>query len=68
MRIGDTEVTRDMLPSVQAWQMNPDHIAQGMQDILMTKLGGGMMMPQQQDMGMMNSKEEGQNQWNGGQQ
>lgn len=67
MKIGDTEITRDMLPSVQAWQMNPDHIAQGMQDILMNKLGGRLMMPQMQDAGMMGTMQENQNQWNGDQ-
>ena len=47
--------------------MNPDHIAQGMQDILMNKLGGGLMMPQMQDAGMMGTMQENQNQWNGDQ-
>ena len=63
MKIGDTEITRDMLPSMQAWQANPDHLRQSIQDVLNAKLGSGMMMPQQQDMGMMNSKEESKSQW-----
>ena len=63
MRLGDTEITRDMLPAMQAWQANPDHPRQSIQDVLNAKLNGGMMMPQQQDMGMMKTKEEGQQQW-----
>lgn len=63
MKIGDTEITRDMLPSMQAWQANPDHLRQSIQDVLNAKLSGGMMMPQQADMGMMNSKEESKSQW-----
>lgn len=63
MKIGDTEITRDMLPAMQAWQANPDHLRQSIQDVLNAKLNGGMMMPQQQDMGMMKTKEEGQQQW-----
>ena len=63
MRIGDTEITRDMLPSMQAWQANPDHLRQSIQDVLNAKLSGGIMMPQQADMGMMQTKEEGQQQW-----
>lgn len=63
MRLGDTEITRDMLPAMQAWQANPDHLRQSIQDVLNAKLNGGMMMPQQQDMGMMKTKEEGQQQW-----
>ena len=63
MKIGDTEITRDMLPAMQAWQANPDHLRQSIQDVLNAKLGGGIMMPQQQDMGMMQTKEEGQQQW-----
>lgn len=63
MKIGDTEITRDMLPTMQAWQANPDHLRQSIQDVLNAKLNGGMMMPQQQDMGMMKTKEEGQQQW-----
>ena len=51
------------MPAMQAWMANPDHLRQSIQDVLQMKLGGTMMMPQQQDMGMMNSKEEGKSQW-----
>lgn len=68
MFIGDQEITRADMPAQIAWQnSNPDHIRQTIQDVLNMKLGGGMMMPQQQDMGMMGTMQENQNQWNGGQ-
>lgn len=51
------------MPAMTAFQANPDHLRQSIQDVLNMKLGGGMMMPQQQDMGMMNTKEEGKTQW-----
>lgn len=68
MQIGDQIITRDQMPAMQAWQMNPDHLRQSIQDVLNMKLGGGMMMPQQQDMGMMQTAQDSSNQWNGGQQ
>lgn len=63
MLVGDENITREQMPSMQAWMANPDHLRQSIQDVLNMKLGQGMMMPQQQDMGMMNTKEEGQTQW-----
>lgn len=67
MLLGDQNITRDMMPAMTAFQANPDHLRQSIQDVLNMKLGGGMMMPQQQDMGMMGTMQENQNQWNGGQ-
>lgn len=67
MQIGDQIITRDQMPAMQAWQMNPDHLRQSIQDVLNAKLSGGMMMPQG-DMGMMKTAQQGSNQWNGGQQ
>ena len=63
MLVGDENITREQMPTMQAWMANPDHLRQSIQDVLNMKLGQGMMMPQQQDMGMMNTKEEGQTQW-----
>ena len=53
------------MPTMQAWQANPDHFRQSIQDVLNAKLGGGMMMPQMSpdQMGMQGTKEEGANQW-----
>lgn len=67
MLLGDQNITRDMMPAMTAFQANPDHLRQSIQDVLNMKLGGGMMMPQQQDMGLMGTMQENQNQWNGGQ-
>lgn len=39
MRIGDEEITRESLPSMQAWMLNPSHTEQGIQDILDATLG-----------------------------
>lgn len=66
-RIGDEEITRDMMPAQIAWQQaNPEyHLAQSVQDIFAKLYGGGMMMPQQQDMGLPQTAETS-NQWNGG--
>lgn len=65
MIIGDQNITRDQMPTMQAWQANPDHFRQSIQDILNAKLGGGMMMPQmnQDQMGMQGTKEESTTQW-----
>lgn len=64
MRIGDEEITRDMLPAMQAWQMNPDHLRQSIQDVLNAKLNQGLVMPQTQENGMMQTAQGGSNQWN----
>lgn len=64
MRIGDEEITRDQMPAMQAWQMNPDHLRQSIQDVLNTKLNQGLAMPQTQDNGQMQTAQGGSNQWN----
>lgn len=64
MRIGDEEITRDQMPAMQAWQMNPDHLRQSIQDILNTKLNQDLTMPQTQENGMMQTAQGGSNQWN----
>ena len=33
MQIGNQTITRDMLPTMQAWMLNPDHLRQAFQDI-----------------------------------
>ena len=63
MLIGDTEITRDQMPAMQAWQANPDHLRQSIQDVLNSKLGQGLAMPQTQDAGQMQTKEEGSTTW-----
>ena len=40
MRIGDEELTRESMPSMQAWMLNPSHTEQGIQDILDATLVG----------------------------
>ena len=64
MRIGDEEITRDQMPAMQAWQMNPDHLRQSIQDVLNAKLNQGLVMPQTQENGMMQTAQGGSNQWN----
>ncbi len=63
MRIGDEEITRDMMPAMQAWQMNPDHLRQSIQDVLNMQTNKGLVMPQTQDSGMMQTAQGGNNQW-----
>lgn len=43
MRIGDEEITREQLPSMQAWMLNPSHVEQGIQDVLTMSLGNKMI-------------------------
>lgn len=64
MKIGDEEITRESMPSMQAWQLNPDHLRQSIQDVLNAKIGQGIMMPQTQDNGQMQTAQGGSNQWN----
>lgn len=54
MRIGDQNITRDMLPSMQAWQMNPNHTEQGIQDVLDMTLGNRIVQNPQ-----MNAEQAG---------
>ena len=64
MRVGDEEITRDQMPSMQAWQLNPDHLRQSIQDVLNTKISQGIAMPQTQDNGQLQTAQGAQNQWN----
>lgn len=64
MKIGDEEITREQLPAMQAWMLNPDHLRQSIQDVLNTKIGQGVMMPQTQDNGQLQTAQGTQNQWN----
>lgn len=63
MRIGDEEITRDMMPAMQAWQMNPDHLRQSIQDVLNMQTNKGLVMPQTQDSGMMQTAQNRESQW-----
>lgn len=64
MKIGDEEITREQLPAMQAWMLNPDHLRQSIQDVLNTKIGQGVMMPQTQDNGQLQTAQGTQNLWN----
>ena len=64
MKIGDEEITREQLPAMQAWMLNPDHLRQSIQDVLNAKIGQGLTMPQTQDNGQLQTAKGTQNQWN----
>ena len=64
MLIGDENITREQMPAMQAWMLNPDHLRQSIQDVLNAKLGQGVMMPQTQDNGQLQTAQGAQNQWN----
>lgn len=64
MKIGDEEITREQLPTMQAWMLNPDHLRQSIQDVLNAKMGQGVAMPQTQDNGQLQTAQGAQNQWN----
>lgn len=53
MRIGDENVTREQLPAMQAWMLNPNHTEQGIQDILDVTLGNKMIQNPQMGVGQM---------------
>ena len=53
MKIGDEEITREQLPAMQAWMLNPNHIEQGIQDILDATLGSKMIQNPQMGVGQM---------------
>ena len=53
MRIGDEEITRESLPSMQAWMLNPSHTEQGIQDILDATLGNRIIQNPQTGVGQM---------------
>lgn len=64
MKIGDEELTRDQMPAMQAWMLNPDHLRQSIQDVLNAKISQGVMMPQTQDNGQLQTAQGVSNQWN----
>lgn len=45
MRIGDQNITREDMPTMQAWKLNPDHLRQSIQDVLNNKLGVELTPP-----------------------
>lgn len=63
MKIGTTEITRDMMPSQISWQQaNPEyHLFETCQDILNAKLAQGIMPVQPTQQGQM---EQQSNSWN----
>lgn len=46
MKIGNEEITRDMMPSMQIYKMNPDHLRQSIQDILNANISNPVMQQQ----------------------
>lgn len=66
MRIGDETITRDQMPAMQAWMVNPDHLRQSIQDVLNVNLNKGLEMPQQ--IPGQGTAENNKSQWNGGTQ
>jgi hypothetical protein len=64
VKIGDEEITREQLPAMQAWMLNPDHLRQSIQDVLNAKMGQDVMMPQTQDNGQLQTAQGASNQWN----
>lgn len=55
-KIGDEYITREDMPSLQAYQLNPSHLEQGIQDVLSMQLGMGMMQPQDGGQAFMNTQ------------
>ena len=70
MRIGDEELTRESMPSMQAWMLNPSHVEQGIQDVLTMSLGNKMIQKPQTNpgqMGMQGTSEIRNDVWEGNQ-
>jgi len=68
MQIGDQNITRDMMPSMQMWQMNPNHTEQGIQDILDMTLGNRVVQNPQMSAdqaGMQGTSEVRNDVWEG---
>lgn len=63
MLIGDENITREQMPAMQAWMLNPDHLRQSIQDVLNAKMGQGVMMPQTQDNGQLQTAQNREPQW-----
>lgn len=53
MKIGDEELTRESMPSMQAWMLNPSHTEQGIQDVLDATLGNRIIQNPQMGTGQM---------------
>lgn len=47
IRIGDEVINREQMPAMTAWQANPDHLRQSIQDVLNAKLNTPLMPPAQ---------------------
>lgn len=68
MRLGDEEITRKSMPSMQAWMLNPSHVEQGIQDVLTMSLGNKMIQNPQANpgqMGMQGTSEIRNDVWEG---
>ncbi len=68
MRIGDEELTRESMPSMQAWMLNPSHTEQGIQDILDATLGSRIIQNPQMgtdQAGLQGTSEIRNNVWEG---
>lgn len=61
MQIGDEVIDRNSMPSMTAFQANPDHLRQSIQDVLNMKLGQQMQMPQ--EVPQQGQMEQGNSQW-----
>lgn len=64
MQIGDETITRESMPSMQAWQMNPDHLRQSIQDVLNMRLSQPLIPPQGGMPPAQGTAEGGTSQWN----
>ena len=68
MKIGDENITREQLPAMQAWMLNPSHTEQGIQDILDATLGSKMIQNPQMGIdqaGFQGTSEVRNNVWEG---
>lgn len=68
MRLGDENITREQMPSMQAWMLNPSHVEQGIQDVLTMSLGNRMIQNPQantEQMGMQGTSEIRNDVWEG---
>ena len=52
------------MPAMTAWMANPDHLRQSIQDVLNVQINKGLVMPQTEDNGMMQTATGTSNQWN----
>ena len=61
MIIGDEVIDRNSMPSMTAFQANPDHLRQSIQDILNMKLNQPIVQPQ--EVPQQGQMEQGNSQW-----